>query len=422
MTSKPLIDAIFEECRASWWLLVLTGMVWGSEEMWQTLGDTIIGFDRHGNPRYFVNSCATQKQTEKQEHDIELSDLRSTSQPSSSQSPETSHSTTIRLCCSCTISIQMKKYLCRIWYILVRIIVALSIVLILLSVGLNIKYGKTLFDDGILFFYCTMFIQALATIITSQLMMQRLQKPAPVYCVSAFRGSVVTLCILFFILTIGLACLMFILADIQSSRQLLDQLMNKLEFHITSSKQNSVSEEISPLMQTQQGPRETFNTATERMMMNTNSSWLPITLPEYEEVRSEICKRVQESWYTNTFAVTVAALNLANLVVGAFTYLNKLDPYDSSEIILQLSKEIVFLFIVFCYCAELNAKSVRFNDQLGSYLAWYERPMHVWHYACLNPISFELGGYVVTWSRIAIQLASIGVGILVGFARQFIMG
>jgi hypothetical protein len=143
-----------------------------------------------------------------------------------------------------------------------------------------------------------------------------------------------------------------------------------------------------------------------------------ISLYEYELIRLEIQKRVQESWYTNTFAVVVAVLNLANLIVGAFTYFTSIVAHRKITIILQMSKEIIFLLIVFCYCAELNAKAIRFNDKLGSYLAWHEKPMHVWHYACLNPISFELGGYAVTWSRIGWQLLSVAIGVGVGLLRQ----
>jgi hypothetical protein len=44
--------------------------------------------------------------------------------------------------------------------------------------------------------------------------------------------------------------------------------------------------------------------------------------------------------------------------------------------------------------------------------------MHIWQYACLNPISFELGGYAVTWKGILLQLLSVAVGVGFGLVRQ----
>jgi hypothetical protein len=469
MTSKPLIEEILAQSKTAFWLLVVTGMVWGSEEMWQKLGNVIIGIDKNGYPCIATavsiavssptmsSSSSTQLNamhlnTTCTTSDIETETPSLTSTTSTPNTPNTIHpspaSETFSYSCS-LLSYQMKKYLCRCWYILVRIIVTLSVGLILLSIATTSVYvSSSNWSKEIVLFYCSMFIQAITTLITTQLMMTRLQSKAPIYCLSAFHGNIIPLCSIFFVYTITLealtlfhhdtyaffigfsnytllACLMFILIDIHSSTQLLDYLIIKLKSatsqHSTNKKTTALDttttkwEAASPLSLISIDPES--NSRNQRAL-----SVLPINLQDYEDIRLEIQQRVQESWYINTFAVTVAGLNLANLLIGAFTYLPTFNPYDATEIILQLSKEIVFLFIVFCYCAELNAKAVRFNDQLGNYLAWHQQPMHVWHYACLNPISFELGGYVVTWSRIAIQLASIGVGILLGFARRLLLG
>jgi hypothetical protein len=146
-----------------------------------------------------------------------------------------------------------------------------------------------------------------------------------------------------------------------------------------------------------------------------------ITIAEYDLIRLEIQQRVRESWYINTLAVTIAALNILNLAIGAFSYLQFLKPIDVAKIVIQLSKEIVFLLIIFVDCATLNAKVDLFLIKLGNYVSWYDKSVSLWLYATLNPICFKLGGYVVTWNRIMLQVASVVIGVVFGVLKKVIV-
>ena len=84
---------------------------------------------------------------------------------------------------------------------------------------------------------------------------------------------------------------------------------------------------------------------------------MEIAYKEYELIRKEILQRVNESWYINTFAVTVAGMIVLMLVVAEFSFMRVFPPLNNVQVAVQLGKEIIFLFIVLCYSAIMNAKS-----------------------------------------------------------------
>ena len=522
MTEQPLGDVLYLIHRKSWWLLTLTGMIWGSDKFWtEIVSTTLMVLDKSGHLHCYevfpdppltipsntvsrpasikiesdsevvVNSpishhgrnqvvCGRMHDHAERETDIELQPVMSFSSlrsapittpiisPTSinagdtlskTQSNTSHNSTTINASLSnsspscssshptyscsvsssnspisfdplitITLSSFTKMVLCRIFYCLIRLLILGSIILIIMTLIAIIFFVSGNYDHAYIIFYLTMLIQSITTIITTYFMIKRLQQTIPQYCLSVIPQTI-PICISFFILTIALeivtlirlniysfflgfsnytllACLMFILMDIFSSMKLIDELIDRVDYQC----------ELTPIGKKKN--RLSLTLTAETPLLEEEI----VSLEEYEEIRQEIQQRVQDSWYTNTFTVTVATLNVVNLIIGGFTYLRNTDGVDISEIVIQLSKEIIFLLIIFCYCAELNAKVVCFNEKLGRYLTWHKKELFVWHYACLNPISFELGGYVVTWYRIGLQLLSISISVMLGFVRAFLMG
>ena len=422
MTTKPLVEVLCDECRSSWWLLVLSGMVWGSDEMWKRTGRTHLILDDNGNIHNFRVIADNASTT-------------GSSSTATSDNPAIVHAI-IHL----RISSSFKRILCRVWYVVIRLLIALSmLVIIIYSANRMIFYRGTEYNLQIFFLYLTIFMQAITTLVITGLMTRRVHNFAPLYTINYYPKAT-PYCFSFFALSIILeifcligdsnptafiiawsnftlmVCLLFIIVDIQSSSGLVDHLLNKLERYESYYKgksrcglQNtSNAESFNPLLSSIGVVPSHFDTHM-------------ISIDEYELIRKEVLQRVNESWYVNSAAVTVAALNLLNLAIGAFSYLKLFNTWYCIEVVIQLGKEIVFLFIVFCFCASINAKVDVFFTKLGNYTSWHEKPVYLWLYASLNPISFKLGGYVVTWNSILLQILSIVIGVVFGVLKQTIM-
>jgi hypothetical protein len=192
MTSKPLIEVILEESWSSWLLLVITGMVWGSEEMWGNLMDipdttTFTAHDRDG--KSCIWDCCS-RNLNKEEIELRATHGDNISEPDAHDTKKNSLLHPPHKRCR-----SVWKYLSRFWYISIRVMAVYSIVFGILLVNKTSKNdpnGER--DYGYVLFACTLVVQTLATIITTQLMAQRLNNPASLYCLPYFRGDIIPLC------------------------------------------------------------------------------------------------------------------------------------------------------------------------------------------------------------------------------------
>ena len=413
LTLKPLVEVLFDTSRPSWWLLVLTGMVWGTDDMWRRLRNSTWALSKSGKCQYYM------------EGDLPLS--------SATDNPPIVKDSLLKL----TITVTFKKYICRTWFILVRLMVIISIIFILFKLFSRVagqgNHDYDQFNNQLLMFYVTMLIQAITTLATTRLLDRRLYSFAPQYTISAYQPTIkmcytflglalfmevlflVDLQVITFVFGFNnftlMSCLMFILVDVQSSSGLVDHLLKKLDYFETQINPD-IDNATNPLLE---------DGVPNNIHSYGHDGKLEITYKEYELIRKEILQRVNESWYINTFAVTVAGLNVLMLVVAAFSFMRVFPPLTNVQVVVQLGKEIIFLFIVFCYSAAMNAKAETFLKKFGNYVSANNRPMNVWVYATLNPISFKLGGYVATWNSIAVQAASVIAGVVVGFVKTAIL-
>jgi hypothetical protein len=411
-TLKPLVEVLFDSCRSAWWLLVLTGMVWGNDEMWNRLRNSVFSIDRRGKCHYYVQG------------DLPIEDVAH-------------ESSLIQI----TFTVTMKKIVCRGWFLLIRAIVLVSIAFIIFIIQRGqVQDRLKVYSAELTLFYVAMLVQAITTLVTTRLLNRRLYSFAPQYTIPYYRTAlpfcflllgiailqqviaVIEFEIIVFFVGLSnftlLTCLMFILVDIQSSDALVEHLTQRLKWFEKQLRDKTIDqgEEVNPLI--------TRADEEERSIVDSmkGSSSFEISFQEYELIRTEILQRVSESWYINTFAVTVAGLNVLVLCVGVYSFMRVFTPLNNCTVILQLGKEIIFLLIVFCYSATMNSKAQYFIYKLGNYIgSCSNRSMNVWLYASLNPIAFKLGGYVATWKSIALQVLSLAIGVVVGYIKTAIL-
>ncbi len=168
MTTKPLVEVLCDECRSSWWLLVLSGMVWGSDEMWKRTGRTHLILDDNGNIHNFRVIADNASTT-------------GSSSTATSDNPAIVHAIILR------ISSSFKRILCRVWYVVIRLLIALSmLVIIIYSANRMIFYRGTEYNLQIFFLYLTIFIQAITTLVITGLMTRRVHKFAPLYTINYY--------------------------------------------------------------------------------------------------------------------------------------------------------------------------------------------------------------------------------------------